>query len=68
MIDRLSMFMVLAREKHFGRAAEALGITPSRSKPETPLRLAAISACMARASATMRRAHSSTRSPSWVSP
>lgn len=32
MIDRLSMFMVLAREKHFGRAAEALGITqPSLS-------------------------------------
>ncbi|KGJ04738.1 DNA-binding transcriptional regulator, LysR family [Paracoccus halophilus] len=32
MIDRLSMFMVLARERHFGRAAEALGITqPSLS-------------------------------------
>ncbi len=32
MIDRLSMFMVLAREKHFGRAAEVLGITqPSLS-------------------------------------
>ncbi|MDS9465983.1 LysR family transcriptional regulator [Paracoccus sp. MBLB3053] len=27
MIDKLSMFMVLAREAHFGRAAEALGIT-----------------------------------------
>lgn len=27
MIDRLNMFMVLAREQHFGRAAEALGIT-----------------------------------------
>lgn len=27
MIDRLNMFMVLAREKHFGRAAETLGIT-----------------------------------------
>ncbi|MGA0614673.1 LysR family transcriptional regulator [Paracoccus sp. KR1-242] len=27
MIDKLSMFMVLAREKHFGRAAEVLGIT-----------------------------------------
>ncbi|MFB9224396.1 LysR family transcriptional regulator [Paracoccus cavernae] len=27
MIDRLNMFMVLAREEHFGRAAEALGIT-----------------------------------------
>ncbi|MFT4013156.1 MAG: LysR family transcriptional regulator [Paracoccus sp. (in: a-proteobacteria)] len=26
MIDKLSMFMVLAREEHFGRAAEALGI------------------------------------------
>ena len=24
MIDRLSMFMVLAREEHFGRAAEVL--------------------------------------------
>lgn len=32
MIDRLSMFMVLAREQHFGRAAEVLGITqPSLS-------------------------------------
>ena len=32
MIDRLNMFMVLAREQHFGRAAEALGITqPSLS-------------------------------------
>lgn len=32
MIDRLNMFMVLARERHFGRAAEALGITqPSLS-------------------------------------
>ena len=32
MIDRLQMFMVLAREQHFGRAAEALGITqPSLS-------------------------------------
>lgn len=32
MIDRLAMFMVLAREQHFGRAAEALGITqPSLS-------------------------------------
>lgn len=32
MIDRLSMFMVLAREQHFGRAAEALGVTqPSLS-------------------------------------
>ncbi len=32
MIDRLSMFMVLVREEHFGRAAEALGITqPSLS-------------------------------------
>ena len=32
MIDRLSMFMILARERHFGRAAEALGITqPSLS-------------------------------------
>ena len=32
MIDRLSMFMVLAREEHFGRAAEVLGITqPSPS-------------------------------------
>ena len=32
MIDRLSMFMVLAREEHFGRAAEVLGITqPSLS-------------------------------------
>ena len=32
MIDRLAMFMVLAREEHFGRAAEALGITqPSLS-------------------------------------
>ncbi|SMO58752.1 LysR family transcriptional regulator [Paracoccus laeviglucosivorans] len=27
MIDKLSMFMVLAREEHFGRAAEALGVT-----------------------------------------
>ncbi|MCV2446504.1 MULTISPECIES: LysR family transcriptional regulator [Paracoccus] len=27
MIDKLSMFMALAREKHFGRAAESLGIT-----------------------------------------
>ncbi len=27
MIDRLNMFMVLAREGHFGRAAESLGIT-----------------------------------------
>ncbi|AGT07747.1 LysR family transcriptional regulator [Paracoccus aminophilus] len=27
MIDRLNMFMVLAREEHFGRAAEVLGIT-----------------------------------------
>lgn len=27
MIDRLNMFMVLARERHFGRAAEALGLT-----------------------------------------
>lgn len=27
MIDRLNMFMMLARERHFGRAAEALGIT-----------------------------------------
>ncbi|MDF3605657.1 LysR family transcriptional regulator [Paracoccus sp. DMF-8] len=27
MIDRLNMFMVLAREEHFGRAAESLGIT-----------------------------------------
>ncbi|WP_312528722.1 LysR family transcriptional regulator [Paracoccus sp. (in: a-proteobacteria)] len=27
MIDRLNMFMVLAREEHFGRAAEILGIT-----------------------------------------
>ncbi|WP_134681648.1 LysR family transcriptional regulator [Paracoccus ravus] len=27
MIEKLSMFMVLAREGHFGRAAEALGIT-----------------------------------------
>ncbi|MTH77240.1 LysR family transcriptional regulator [Paracoccus aestuariivivens] len=27
MIDKLSMFMVLAREAHFGRAAETLGIT-----------------------------------------
>ncbi len=27
MIDRLAMFMALAREKHFGRAAESLGIT-----------------------------------------
>jgi len=26
-IDKLSMFMVLAREEHFGRAAEVLGIT-----------------------------------------
>ncbi|MDO5704220.1 MAG: LysR family transcriptional regulator [Paracoccus sp. (in: a-proteobacteria)] len=32
MIDRLNMFMVLARERHFGRAAESLGITqPSLS-------------------------------------
>lgn len=32
MIDRLHAFMVLAREQHFGRAAEALGITqPSLS-------------------------------------
>lgn len=32
MIDRLNAFMVLARERHFGRAAEALGITqPSLS-------------------------------------
>lgn len=32
MIDKLSMFMVLAREEHFGRAAEALGVTqPSLS-------------------------------------
>lgn len=32
MIDRLDMFMVLARERHFGRAAAALGITqPSLS-------------------------------------
>ena len=32
MIERLQMFMVLAREQHFGRAAEALGITqPSLS-------------------------------------
>ena len=32
MIDRLNMFLVLARERHFGRAAEALGITqPSLS-------------------------------------
>lgn len=32
MIDRLNMFMVLAREQHFGRAATALGITqPSLS-------------------------------------
>lgn len=27
MIDRLNMFMVLAREEHFGRAAEVIGIT-----------------------------------------
>ena len=32
MIDRLHAFMVLARERHFGRAAEALGVTqPSLS-------------------------------------
>ncbi len=32
MIDRLNMFMTLARERHFGRAAAALGVTqPSLS-------------------------------------
>jgi len=27
MIDKLEMFMILAREGHFGRAAEAYGVT-----------------------------------------
>ncbi|WP_291153319.1 LysR family transcriptional regulator, partial [Ensifer sp. SSB1] len=27
MIDKLEMFLVLARERHFGRAAEECGVT-----------------------------------------
>ena len=27
MIDKLEMFIALAREEHFGRAAESLGLT-----------------------------------------
>ena len=51
-----------------GVMASAVGIAAMRTWPASPWRAARISSRMVRASPTMRRAHSSTRWPSGVSP
>ena len=48
--------------------ASAVGMAAMRMWPDRPWRAARISSRMVRVSPTMRRAHSSTRSPSGVSP
>ena len=51
-----------------GTMASAVGIAAMRMRPERPLRAARISSFMVRASPVMRRAQTSTCSPSGVSP
>ena len=60
-----------ARLKRIVRSAatvSAVGITANRRSPDNPCRATRISSRIVRVSATIRRAHASTRWPSGVSP